>query len=197
MSGLDKMKARILEEAQSTAREIIGKAKADADAAVQAAEESAEAEAAEILARARRDAADYGMRVDSSMDMQRKQALLAAKQEVIGGVLKAAYDAVMDLDDEKYFEMLEKLLEKNTLPEAGEIRFSAKDLGRMPAGFPDRIKNIDASKGGSLTVSEKPEKMDGGFLLVYGGIEENCTISAVFASKREELSDQVNRLLFG
>ena len=39
--------------------------------------------------------------------------------------------------------------------------------------------------------------MDGGFLLVYGGIEENCTISAVFASKREELSDQVNRLLFG
>lgn len=197
MSGLDKMKARILEEAQSTAREIIGKAKADADAAVQAAEESAEAEAAEILARARRDAADYGMRVDSSMDMQRKQALLAAKQEVIGGVLKAAYDAVMDLDDEKYFEMLEKLLEKNTLSEAGEIRFSAKDLGRMPAGFPDRIKNIAASKGGSLTVSEKPEKMDGGFLLVYGGIEENCTISAVFASKREELSDQVNRLLFG
>lgn len=197
MSGLDKMKARILEVAQSTAREIIEKAKADADAAVQAAEESAEAEAAEILARARRDAADYGMRVDSSMDMQRKQALLAAKQEVIGGVLKAAYDAVMDLDDEKYFEMLEKLLEKNTLPEAGEIRFSAKDLGRMPAGFPDRIKNIAASKGGSLTVSEKPEKMDGGFLLVYGGIEENCTISAVFASKREELSDKVNRMLFG
>ena len=37
MSGLDKMKARILEEAQSTAREITGKAEADAEAAVQAA----------------------------------------------------------------------------------------------------------------------------------------------------------------
>ena len=197
MSGLDKMKARILEEAQSTAQEITGKAEADAEAAVQAAKESAEAEAAKILERAKRDAADYGVRVDSSMDMQRKQAVLAAKQEVIGGVLEKAYDAVMDLDDEKYFEMLEKLLEKNVLPEVGEIRFSAKDLGRMPAEFPDRIKNIAASKGGSLTVSEKPEKMDGGFLLVYGGIEENCTISAVFASKREELSDQVNRMLFG
>ena len=197
MSGLDKMKARILEEAQSTAQEIIDKAKADADAAVQAARESAEAEAAKLMERAKRNAADYGVRVDSSMDMQRKQAILAAKQEVISGVLKAAYDAVMNLDDEKYFEMLEKLLEKNVLPEAGEIRFSAKDLGRMPAGFPDKIKNIAASKGGSLTVSREPEKMDGGFLLVYGGIEENCTISAVFASKREKLSDQVNRLLFG
>ena len=186
MSGLDKMKARILEEAQSTAQEILDKAKADADAAVQAARESAEAEAAKILERAKRDAADYGVRVDSSMDMQRKQAILAAKQEVIGGVLEKAYDAVMD-----------KLLEKHALPEAGAICFSAKDLGRMPAGFPDKIKNIAASKGGSLTVSEKPEKIDGGFLLVYGGIEENCTISAVFASRREEMSDQVNRLLFG
>lgn len=121
MSGLDKMKARILEEAQSTAQEILDKAKADADAAVQAARESAEAEAAKILERAKRDAADYGVRVDSSMDMQRKQAILAAKQEVIGGVLEAAYETIMNLDDAKYFEMLEKLLEKHALPEAGAI----------------------------------------------------------------------------
>ena len=197
MSGLDKMKARILEEAQNTAQEITGKAKADAEAAVQAAKESAEAEAAKILERAKRDAADYGVRVDSSMDMQRKQAVLAAKQEVIGGVLEKAYDAVMNLDDEKYFEMLEKLLEKHALAEEGVIRFSEQDLERMPQGFPEKIRNIAASKGGSLTLSEKPEKVDGGFLLVYGGIEENCTIRAVFDSKREELSDQVNRLLFG
>lgn len=197
MSGLDKMKARILEEAQSTAQEISDKAKADADAAVQAARESAEAEAAKILERAKRDAADYAARVDSSMDMQRKQAVLAAKQEVIGGVLDKAYDAVMNLDDEKYFEMLEKLLEKHVLAEEGVICFSAKDLERMPEGFPEKVKSIAESKGGKLTLSEKPEKMDGGFLLVYGGIEENCTISAVFASRREELSDQVNRLLFG
>ena len=197
MSGLDKMKARILEEAQNTAQEITGKAKADAEAAVQAAKESAEAEAAKILERAKRDAADYGVRVDSSMDMRRKQAVLAAKQEVIGGVLEKAYDAVMNLDDEKYFEMLEKLLEKHALAEEGVICFSEQDLERMPQGFPEKIRNIAASKGGSLTLSEKPEKMDGGFLLVYGGIEENCTIRAVFDSKREELSDQVNRLLFG
>ena len=197
MSGLDKMKARILEEAQNTAQEITGKAKADAEAAVQAAKESAEAEAAKILERAKRDAADYGVRVDSSMDMRRKQAVLAAKQEVIGGVLEKAYDAVMNLDDEKYFEMLEKLLEKHALAEEGVICFSEQDLERMPQGFPEKIRNIATSKGGSLTLSEKPEKMDGGFLLVYGGIEENCTIRAVFDSKREELSDQVNRLLFG
>ena len=37
--------------------------------------------------------------------------------------------------------------------------------------------------------------MDGGFVLTYGGIEENCTIKALFDAKREELSDKVNRQL--
>ena len=38
MSGLDKIKARIMEEAEQSAREIIEKAQAEAEAAVNAAE---------------------------------------------------------------------------------------------------------------------------------------------------------------
>ena len=45
-------------------------------------------------------------------------------------------------------------------------------------------------------VSKEPKDMDGGFVLVYGGIEENCTIRAMFDAKRDELSDIVHRLLF-
>ena len=186
MSGLDKMKARILD-----------KANAEAGAVIKAAEEEARAEAEKISSKAERDAADYAKRVASSMDMRRKQAHLAAKQEVISHVLKSAYDTVMNLEVKEYFDMLEKLLERYVLPEEGEICFSAKDLGRMPEGFSGKVKTIAANKGGSLTLSDEARDIDGGFLLVYGGIEENCTIKAVFDAKREELSDQVNRLLFG
>ena len=197
MSGLDKMKSRILEEADHSAKEIIDKANAEAGAVIKAAEEEARAEAEEISSKAERDAADYAKRVASSMDMRRKQAHLAAKQEVISHVLKSAYDTVMNLEVKEYFDMLEKLLERYVLPEEGEICFSAKDLGRMPEGFSGKVKTIAANKGGSLTLSDEARDIDGGFLLVYGGIEENCTIKAVFDAKREELSDQVNRLLFG
>lgn len=131
------------------------------------------------------------------MDMQRRQALLGAKQAVIGEVLDEAYRAVMDLDDGSYFKLLEKLLEKHVLPGDGEICFSAEDLRRMPEGFEEKISRIAAAKGGSLKVSDRPAQMDGGFLLVYGGIEENCTIRAVFDAGREEMSDRVNRMLFG
>ena len=129
--------------------------------------------------------------------MRRKQANLAAKQDVISAVLGKAYDTVMELDADEYFGMLEKILEKHVLPEKGEICFSQRDLARMPEGFTGKIKTIAASKGGSLALSDEARRIDGGFLLIYGGIEENCTIKAVFDSKREELSDRVNRLLFG
>ena len=197
MSGLDKMKSRILGEAEQSAQEILAKAQADAEAAVTAAEGRARAEAEKIREKAGRDAGEYAKRAASSSDMRRKQAFLAARQDVISAVLEKAYDAVLALEEEEYFGLLEKLLEKYVLPEQGEICFSRKDLERMPEGFAGRIRTIAAEKGGSLTVSREPRDIDGGFLLVYGGIEENCTIKAVFDAKREELSDQVNRLLFG
>ena len=102
-----------------------------------------------------------------------------------------------DWTRESGYQCVEKLLEQNVFPQAGEIRFNRRDLERMPEGFPGRIRTIAAAKGGSLTLSDAPLETDGGFLLVYGGIEENCTLKAVFSAKREELSDQVNRMLFG
>lgn len=197
MSGLDKMRSRIIEEAEQSAKEIISKAEADAEAVVNAAQKEARTEAAKIREKAERDAADYVKRAASSADMRRKQADLSAKQDVISTVLGKAYDSVMNLDTDQYFDLLEKLLEKHVLPEKGKICFSRKDLERMPEGFTGKIKTIAAEKGGSLTISDEACRIDGGFLLVYGGIEENCTIKAVFRSKREELSDRVNRLLFG
>ena len=70
-------------------------------------------------------------------------------------------------------------------------------LSKMNSVAAHKGFNLDMDEGGSLTLSDEARPIGGGFLLVYGGIEENCTIKAVFDSKREELSDRVNRLLFG
>ena len=34
-------------------------------------------------------------------------------------------------------------------------------------------------------------------ILVYGGVEENCSAGALFASQRDELADKVHAMLFG
>ena len=197
MSGLDKMKARILEEAQQSAAEILEKAQKDSEAALASAREAADVRAAEIEKRAEREAAEYEKRAEASMDMRRKQAYLEAKQEAIHCVIQTAYEKVLNLDSEAYFVLLEKILEKYILPGEGVICFAKRDLDRMPEGFSGKVKTAAAAKGGSLVLSPEPAELDGGFLLVYGGIEENCGIKAIFESMKEELSDQVNRMLFG
>lgn len=78
--------------------------------------EKAGADAEHIRVKAAADAKEYAKRAESSADMNRKQALLAAKQDVIRSVLEDAYSQVMNMDDAAYFEMLGKCLINICLP---------------------------------------------------------------------------------
>ena len=66
----------------------IAEAKAKAEEIIQAAKAEAEEEAGKISQKSGEAVAIYGERVKSSCDMQRKKALLQAKQELIRGALK-------------------------------------------------------------------------------------------------------------
>ena len=92
--------------------------------------------------------------------------------------------------------MIRKVLEKYALAEAGEIYFSAADLKRLPAGFEKEISEIAAKKGGSLTLQKDSKEMENGCILVYGGIEENCTFRALFNAKKDRLQDVIHQELF-
>ena len=45
-------------------------------------------------------------------------------------------------------------------------------------------------------MSRETRDIPNGFVLVYGGVEENCTLKAMFEAKRDELADKVNHLIF-
>lgn len=196
MTGLEKIKSQILDEAKSSARETLNKAQQKADALKRQAQEKAEAECAQISKKSEADIAALKERAVSSRDLQRRKALLKAKQEVISEMLEKAYETVMHADDETYFHMIRKMLNKFVLAQEGEICFSPDDLKRMPQGFEKEIEEIAAGKGGKLVLSQEKRNIGGGFVLIYGGIEENCTFKALFDSKKGELSDKVHGLLF-
>ena len=196
MSGLDKMKSQILDEASHSAEMKIAEAKAKAEEILNEARAEAEAKAEKISGKSQEKVKDYEKRVASSCEMQRKQAVLGAKQELIADVLAKAYERVIGLDGEPYFDMVRRMLIKYVLPESGVIYFSDRDLSRMPKGFEQEIQKAAAEKGGVLELSRDARDIDGGFILVYGGIEENCTIKALFDAQRDELSDKVHGLLF-
>lgn len=92
--------------------------------------------------------------------------------------------------------LLGKLAEKYAQPGDGVMYLSAADLARVPAYFRGTLADIGAKKGGSLTLSDESRDLNGGFVLAYGGIEENCTFEAMFEENKERLQDVVREKLF-
>ena len=184
MTGLDKIIEQILADATTESQTII-EATAQADKVKQQNKTKVEATIANGKVRAK-----------SSSDLKKRQAILKAKQEIINGIVDKAYAQILEMEDAAYFEIINKMVAKYALPKTGEICFNAKDLKRLPAGYDKKIAEYATANGGSLTLSDKTVNLDGGFVLIYGGIEENCSIKAMFNSEKEKLADKVNALLF-
>ena len=104
---------------------MISEAKAAAD----------EREAA-VLEDAEKRANSISERAASSADIEIKRKILSKKQEIIANTIKDAKQKLKELDDEKYFDVVGKLLVKYKTGDAGEIVFSAKDKKRIPKDFP-------------------------------------------------------------
>ena len=97
-----------------------------------------------------------------------------------------------DISDEEKQNAINTMVSMTDLTE----KESAAELLLEAKGFENVIEQTAQKKGGHLVVSKEPKDMDGGFVLVYGGIEENCTIRAMFHTKQDELSDVVQKILF-
>lgn len=196
MTGLDKMKSQILDEAKAAAEGKIAEAKAQAEETIRNAKEDAAKQTESILHKSKNDVSNYQERLESSIDLQKRTKILAAKQEVIAEVLEKARAKVEAMEAGEYFSMLLKMVEKYALAQDGEICLCVADLARLPEGFEAEVSRIAKEKGGSLKLSGEGKQIKNGFILVYGGVEENCTINAMFDAKKDELSDIVHRLVF-
>ena len=196
MTGLEKITDRILAEARAQADEIRGQAEGEAGAVLREAEESLlrlreEAKEREALVKKELEA-----RARSSASLKKRQLILAAKQDMIREQLEKAHQSLLEMGAEEYFSFIEQMVRQSALPKEGEIRFSERDLKRLPDGFDKRLNQAAAERGGSLKIGSEPAHVDGGFLLDYGGIEENCSFQALLTARRDECSDQIQKLLF-
>lgn len=191
MNGLDKIIEEIANDAGAEAKRITNEAKTAAKRVTDRAREEAKAFEAEAKEKAELEYKRVITRAQSTGEITKKSALLREKQKIIDGILKDAYIKIVGLGDTEYFEFMTKLLGKYASKRGGEVILSAKDRQRAPESF------IEAAKNKGLTISDKTRKMDGGFILSYGDVEENCSIEALTESENDRLHDAVNGFLFG
>lgn len=197
MTGLEKMKSRILAEARALADRKLEAAEHQAQELLEQAEAEAAKMASGIFRKAEKEAERARERTASSIDLLRRRRILAAKQEMVAEILDRARASVKEMEADEYFALLLKLAGKYALPKEGVIYFSPEDLKRMPEGFVEEIGKIAEAKGGRLIVPEKGRNIRGGFVLDYGGVEENCTWEVILEARRDEFADLISLILFG
>lgn len=172
---------------------VVAQAKEEAGQLAAKAAEDARTQSGAILAKSKTDVQNHLAAARSAAELAQRRAVLAAKQEIIGEAIESARQSIYKLPDSDYFALILKMISKFSLPQEGELLFSPADLGRLPASFETSLAK---SANGKLTVSRETRDIDGGFVLSYGGIEENCSIEALFYAARERLQDRVQELLF-
>lgn len=196
MAGLDKIINEIQADASKAAAERISKANKEAEQI----KAQAEKEALEITEKMNRDLASKlqasKLAAESAASLKKRRSLLSEKQKLIEEVILDAKNEVLSLPAEHYFKLMEKLIEDNASSEEASIVFNEKDRERLPADFETKVTAIGAKKGGKLSISKETRKIDGGFVLVYKGIDQNCSISSIFETNIEALQDKIQKLLF-
>ncbi len=191
MTGLE----NIIKQIEADSRSRVDEIKAKADAAVKEIIDNANAEAEEISKSYAKLADSKSKnvleRAKAADESDAKRAVLKKKQELIKTMIDAARDDIKNGDAAEYFEFLESILKKTTKGIGGKIILSEKDMKEMTPSFEAVLKekNLTAESG---SLGHRC-----GCVVVYGNIEINCTVDAVFDAQAEVVSDSLNAFLFG
>ena len=191
MTGLENIIREIETESAETVSDILGKANDAAAATLRDAEKAAEQLKEGFRREAERKAAETVDRAAANDEMELKRAVLKKKQEIIRETLDGTRRALTEARDKGYFEMLTSLLNRYAAEgKDGEILMTDADKKAMTKEFETAVS------AHGLKVSDKALSADSGFVLVYGSIEINCTIDAIFDAYADELSDMLGAFLF-
>lgn len=197
MTGLEKIIKHIEDDAAAISKSILSEAESKAQEIVSAAKAEGEKKRAEITERSKLEVEASLSRAESAALLREKKIILNTKQEIIEDVITKAKESLEKLPEKEYFDVIINMVKKNALNKAGYIVFSKKDKGRLAENFQDVINEILAgNSGATLTISEETREINGGFILIYGDIEENCSFDALFLAARESLQDKVSKVLF-
>lgn len=199
MDGIEQIAARIREDADQE----IARMEQEADKQIEAIQAQAQAQAdrerEDILARGRRAADERLERLKSAAQMQRHTLELGARQQVLAEAFERALDKLCGMPDEEMVRLLTALVLRAAPAGRGQLIFSAQDRGRIGAAVVSAA-NAALGRGGSdgaLALSEEVRPIRGGFILVDGPVEVNCSFEAMLRLQREKLEKPVAEILAG
>ena len=195
MSGIDKILQEIEEEGRAAADRITQEAGEKIENLRKEILEKAQARCEEIRAQGGRESRGILERGASGAELLFRRMILEAKQELLAELLRKAQESIYQMENHEYFALIRRIVAKNALPRPGKLLLSPEDRERLPNGFEKELAGL-LPEGGSLKVSSETRDIRGGCVLLYDGVEENCSIEALFSAGKDEMTDLARSILF-
>lgn len=195
MTGIEKIVEKIREESLNRCEAVIAEAKENAGEILFDERKKAEKEAEKIISEGKNKALKKENAARSAAETISKTRYLEVKNAIVNDIIAAAFEKIEEMSDEDYFALLLSLCEKNVESGEGTMFLSKRDLERAPKDFEESVNSLVYEKG-AVRLSKKPMDIENGFVLVYGDIEVNCTLRAVFDEKLDSLRDALCKELF-
>ena len=196
MEGIEKITARIIEDAEREIAQMQRENEEKINALTAEAKSAAEQESLELLTRGRR-AAEERERLSSSAAVECRKMELAAKQELLNEAFAVAVEELCHLPREKYLALIASLAAE--VAEGGEEMIlspqDASEIGPEVVLLANTALR-EAGKPGKLTLSAEPRSIPGGFILSHGDVELNCAFDTLVRLQREKLEKEVAAILF-
>lgn len=197
MSGLENLTAKILADSQTRAKEITDAAKREAEAKLAAEARAAAAESEKIIADAHIEAARNAERMVQGKTLAIRDENLRAKREMLDKVFAEALKRLNDMPKDEYLAYLGGYLSKLELK--GEEIVLPKKYGISSIDEALHTGKLAALLGKRPDVklcSDESRVIDGGFVLVKNGIEQNHTFESLLQYYRDELESEVLKILY-
>jgi len=198
MTGTEKIKAKILADAEEKARQIEEQARQEARDITDRALKEAEIKRMEILSKAEAEGEEAYRRLISVAGLEARKEILKTKQDMVEEAFTKAIQKITGLPDNEYQEMLEIMIAGAASDGTGEILLSDRDRKRVDGNFADNINRRlkAAGKNGKVALSGEIIQTVGGFVLRYGEMEINGTFEIVLDMLRPQIENEVVNILF-
>lgn len=194
MNGIEKITQRIDDDAQAEIEQILSAAKAQAAQITARHQEQANKEAADLTAKNEKAAAEREDRLVSVAQMEARKVTLGAKQQMVEMAFDRALDQLCSLPDDQYTKTVAALMKQAAPDGKGSVIFAEKERQRI--GSAAVAMANDLIGGGKLTLSDETRSIRGGFILVNGSVEVNCTFETLVRLQKGEIAGEVAKRLF-
>lgn len=221
MTGLEKITAKIISDAENDAKKTVDAAVSEGQRIEREFLERAARARDDMVSYAESEASNRIARIKSAMALEQRNVVLAAKSELIDEAFALAKKDIAEMDGKKYIELISDILSSVMLGQGKaveaelrdygdaeleavdkyEVIFNESDREKYGAAIVDAAKiNITGHNGkpyaDKLVLSEKTADIDGGFILSYGDVSVNCSVSMLLANLRSSCEGIVYKTLF-